>query len=46
MMNNYEYVDDTCNHANTVLIVGNGTCTTNFTNPDNQYSNVLLQVLL
>jgi hypothetical protein len=32
MLNNYEYVDDTCNHANTVLIVGNGTCTTNFTN--------------
>jgi hypothetical protein len=28
MTNNYEYVDDTCDHTNTVLIMGSGACTT------------------
>jgi hypothetical protein len=31
MVNNYEYVDDTSDHSNTVLIVGSGSCTSTYT---------------
>jgi hypothetical protein len=30
MTNNYEYIDDTSDHSNTVLISGNGSCTTTY----------------